>query len=87
MSNLNIPTISEGSFSFRIRALKTLHEGFLEIRIEYKWDYEKDFSILTDTVPIDRFITDEDFSKYFLDSIISKAKQEAWDKMKRRTKL
>lgn len=68
-------------FCFNIKSYKSEREGFIEIRMEYWLNEDKERSIMVEFVPREKFCDDKKYSEYILDSMFFKAKQNIWNKL------
>jgi hypothetical protein len=72
-------------FAFTITANEYFREGFLEIRMRYKFDDNSEWTILTEIVPRERFYKDKDFAQRVVDNLFDKSRQEVTYKLKEMT--
>ena len=68
-------------FEFSIKAMKYLREGYIEIRMLYRFCEYYKWSQISEIIDEDRFCDDKNFAKRVIDNLFDRARREVFNKI------
>jgi len=68
-------------FEFSMKAYKYYREGYIEIKMQYRFNDYEDWVTITEIVPRERFLEDSKYAERVIDNLFDRSRREVKNSM------